>query len=504
MKAKKIVAVLLALMITVITGCNNDSKNPQDSGGEDNTAKASFSLLYCSNDTFNPYTLKTKVNMELCQLLYDPLVSLDNTFSPVYKLAESAVQNANVWTITLKNAVFSDNSPVKSEDVVYSFNFAKESPIYASAFSHVLEVTAEGNKVIFTLSSNDPFFVNLLNFPIIKTGSDDIRNEDSVLLPPIGAGRYVLNSDENGLEKNTNYYLSAPKYDNILLVDAPDSESVAHYVEVGATDLYYASAGNNDIFRMDGKKFSINQNRLVYLGVNLSNPTLNNIKVRYGISAAINREKIASTAYYNNAVATNGPFSPFFKETVGYQTIETSANNKIAIENLEQIGYNILDNTGIRMNENGNSLSFSLLINNDNPSHILAANLIKSQLFEAGIKITVNALSYSSYVSALQSGSFQLYLAEVKINNNFDFSPLITAGGSCAYGVTKENADASLTDIISKYKSGEASVSDVITAIGSQMPFIPICYRSGMIFYSKKLGTVNNASADDLFMFTQN
>ncbi len=504
MKAKKIIAVLLALTLFFITGCKGGNKNPQGSSGENGTDSATFTLLYCSNDTFNPYTLKTKVNMELCQLLYDSLVVLDNGFSPVYKLAEGAVQSGNVWTVTLKNAVFSDNSPVKSEDVIYSFNLAKANAVYSSSLSHVSSVSAEGSKVIFTLSSNDPFFVNLLNFPIIKSGSDNIRNEDSVLLPPIGAGRYVLNDTKTAIQKNANYYGAAPKWASISLVDAPDSESVAHYVEVGATDLYYASAGDSDIFRMDGKKFSINQNRLVYLGVNLSNPTLNNIKVRYGISAAINREKIVSTAYYGNAVAANGPFSPFFKETLGYQTIETSSNNKIAIENLEQIGYNILDNVGVRKNANGNSLSFSLLINKDNPSHTLAANLIKSQLSEAGIKISVKALSYSAYISALKSGSFQLYLAEVKINNNFDISPLITPGGNCAYGMTASNTDAGLTDIMNKYKSGQASVSDVITAVGSQMPFIPLCYRSGMIFYSENLGDVNDASADDLFKFTQN
>lgn len=491
------------MSLIFIFGCKEKTDNPSTDPNNSNSS-SSINLLYCSNDTFNPYTLKTKVNNELCQLLFDSLISLDNNFNPIYKLANSATQSGNIWTVTLKNTVFSDNSPITSDDVIYSFNLAKVHPSYAESLKNVSSVESDGNNIIFTLIKIDPYFVNLLNFPIIKSGSDNISNEDSVILPPIGVGRYLLNEEENGLTKNTNYYGEKPKYDNIHLVDAPDSESVAHYVEVGATDLYFASSSDSDIFRMDGKKFSINQNRLVYLGVNLANPILNNVKMRYALSSALSRDKIVTTAYYSNATAANGPLSPFFSETLGYQTIETSSNNKIAVENLEQIGYNKLDNLGIRRNANDTPLSFSLLINNDNPSHVLAANLIKTQLFEVGINITINALNYDRYVSALNSRSFQLYLAEVKISNNFDISPLITVGGSCAYGIIAEDTDSNLSDIVNKYSLGEASISDIITAVSSKMPFIPICYRSGMIFYNEKLGDVDNASADDLFIFFKN
>ncbi|MBE6728674.1 MAG: ABC transporter substrate-binding protein [Ruminococcaceae bacterium] len=505
MNARKIVALLLAVLLFCMTGCKNDPGSAQNGTNSENaTANTVITLLYCSNDTFNPYTVKTKINFELCQLLFDPLISLDNNFSPIYKLAQSAVQNGNTWTVTIKNAVFSDNSSIKGDDVVYSFNLAKNHSNFRSALKDVKSVTADGNTVTFTLNINDPYFINLLNFPIIKSGSDNIRNEDSVLLTPIGAGRYILDENQTSLIKNDKYYDKLPKYNSIALLNAPNSESVSHYASVGATDFYYSNATEGQIFRMDGKKFSINQNRLCYLGINMSNPILSNVKVRYAISAALNRSNIASTAFYGNAVAANGPFSPFFKETESYQTIESSDNNKIAIENLEQIGYNIIDNGGTRKNIHGTPLSFSLLINKENSSHALAAELIKAQLSNVGIKINITALNYNDYVAALNKKSFVLYLAEVKLNNNFDISPLVVAGGSCAYGIADDESNKSLTDIVNKYKSGQAVITDVITSVGSQMPIIPICYCSGMIFYSEKIDRLNNASADDLYMFIQN
>ena len=510
MKFYRLISVILIILLCfcMLLGCNNSKNGPESSSGKEQgevSSTDSINLLYCNNDTFNPYTLITKVNMELCQLLYDPLIVLDNSFEPIYKLAHSASMDGNSWTVVLKDAQFSDGSIVKGEDVVYSFNLAKSHSSYSSALAHTSSVEVDGAKIIFNLSYVDPYFINLLDFPILKAGSDNIRNEDSVLLAPIGAGRFILSDDESQLLRNENYYGDKSEYKTVNLINAPDSESVAHYVEVGATDFYYANINDGKIIRMDGKKFSVNQNRLIYLGVNMGNAMLSDVKVRYGISAALDRNKIVTTAYYDNAVAATGPFTPVWKATGSYQTIETSANIKIAIENLEQIGYNILDNSGLRKNKSGYPLSFSLLINRDNASQSIAAELIKKQLGDIGVGITVNALSFDAYTQALESSAFQLYLAEVKLNNNFDIGPLVLPGGSCAYSVADSNDEntTSFTDIIGKYRNGEVAISDVITSVGSQMPFIPICYRSGILFYSDSVSEVTDASTNDLFMHLQ-
>ena len=187
---------------------------------------------------------------------------------------------------------------------------------------------------------------------------------------------------------------------------------------------------------------------------------------------------------------------------------------------MEEIGYNKLDNSGYRYNANGKSLEFSLLINSENVSQQEAAKLIVSQLREVGIRVTVRALAYDDYLKALSAKSFQLYLAEVKINNNFDLSELVLPDGSCAYGIPA-SADSSeednteddnqstaygndLSELIKRYRGGTVSLSEVVSAVGAQMPFIPVCYRSGVLFYSNEIGEITNASNDDLFMSLEN
>ena len=196
---------------------------------------------------------------------------------------------------------------------------------------------------------------------------------------------------------------------------------------------------------------------------------------------------------------------------------------------MEEIGYNKLDTSGYRSNSAGKGLDFSLLINSENVSQQEAAKLIVSQLREVGIRITVRALPYQQYVDALSSGSFQLYLAEVKINNNFDISQLILPGGSCAYGIPgtasdvtdtdetgdengDENSDENgeviysndLSELVRRYRNGTVTLSEVVSAVGAQLPVIPLCYRSGVLFYSNDIGEIKAASADDLFMSLEN
>ena len=71
----------------------------------------------------------------------------------------------------MKNTVFTDGSPLTANDVVYSYNLARaSSTIYASNLYEVSSVAAADTyTVVFNLTRHDPFFVKLLDFPILKT-----------------------------------------------------------------------------------------------------------------------------------------------------------------------------------------------------------------------------------------------------------------------------------------------------------------------------------------------
>ena len=520
---KRILALILALCcVAALCGCSGeDGEQPgTDNSGEGTAAGENYiSIAYSSTDSFNPYTAKNSLNRELATLLFDPLYKVDESFNPVNVLAESGEISGTTCRITIKKATFSDGSAVTAADVVYSFNAAKKnSSKYAAQLATVTSAKAENDTtVVFSCGKADAYILNLLTFPIIKSGSDELKNEDNVSLPPIGCGRYILNIEQTALLKNAGWHGGEVEINEIRLVNAPDEESLSHSVEIGAVDMYYTDLSDCNILRMSGNRFNVTLNNLVYVGVNLQSNLLKNTYMRQAISAALNREKICETAFFTNAVPATGDFNPVWEPVKTIQSIQSSSNNEIAIENLKKIGYNDKSSAGYFVNANGNEISVRLLVNEENSFRNNAAELIVSQLASGGIKVILESAPYENYLQRLQEGQFDLYLAEVNILDNMDVSALLCEGGSVAYGIkyerdenTADENDASDTDkteapvatlqqVVEGFYSGQNNVADIAAMAISEMPIIPVCYRTGILFCSSKIGTEVDCYSSDIF-----
>ncbi|MBQ4119393.1 MAG: hypothetical protein IJD45_03285 [Clostridia bacterium] len=525
---KKVIAFLItAALILTLCGCDKNSmatnKKPSDNNGTETLEyKGSITLLYSKADTFNPYTAKTEVNRQLCKLLYEPLVKTDDDFEPHNCIAKSVKISKDICTVVLKSVKFSDGTKLTADDVVYSYKLAKKSKTsYKNKLYMVESVSVkDSNTVVFTLKKQDPYFANVLDFPVIKSGSDKKTDSDSVKFPPVGAGRYKLNKDNTVLTLNEHYFAKKSSIKKINLINSPDMESITHYIEIGATDIYFTDISDGEIPRMSGTKTNINLNNLVYIGVNHANKKLALENLRQAISSGIDRSEITKNAYFNNAMSCTGFFNPLWDDTKSLQNIQITANSQITVENLEEIGYNKLDSDGVR--RNGNSpLSFSLLVNKENSARVAAAKLIASQLKKQGIKITVVKTSFKEYKRRLKNGEFDLYLGEVKITENMDFSEMVLAGGSAAYGIKaqakkdtekeeevkggtenqkkKKSKTLTCAKVIKNFYKGKNSISDVAVTLQNDMPFIPVCYRTGVLFCNENIENLNMASLSDIY-----
>lgn len=537
MKIKQFLSILTAVAICLcIFGCENNpavTSSGTVSENKSQTVKTLdyITLLYSASDSFNPYTVKTEINRQLCMLLYQSLITLDNEFEPQYILAKTIDLKGKKCVITLNDAVFSDGSTVTADDVVYSCRLAMKSKgSYSKKLYEVKSVSAADSKTVeFTLNKTDHYFINLLDFPIIKSKSDTVTDSDSVLQPPIGSGRFKVSEDKKGLVINTKFSGKKGNIKKISLINAPDNESVTHYAQIGASDMFYSDISDGNILRISGNKFDINLNNLVYIGINRNNPTLNLYEIRQALSTGIDRTKICRDSYYNNAIAATGFFNPVWKATSSVQNIEITQNKEITIENLEKIGYNKLDSKGIRKKTNGDTLSFTLLVNSENRIRVAAANTIASQLLELGIKIKVIEKPFKQYRECLIKGDFQLFLGEVKLTDNMDISCLVIEGGSSAYGLydesdkkddksdknesvdksdgEKETEDNKIPDlsalapgeVVKGFYEGKNTITDIAAVLQNDMPFVPVCYRTGVLFCNDNIENIDSYSQSNIY-----
>ncbi|MBO5726496.1 MAG: ABC transporter substrate-binding protein [Clostridia bacterium] len=500
----RIIALLLCLSCLIglcACGSNGSSNKNKDEAAQNGGKNTTVSIAYNNTDSFNPYVAETSLNRNVAALIFDSLFYIDNDYNLQNNLADSYEINEKVCTVTLKSATFSDGTALTADDVVYSFNAAKNSSKrYKQQLKSIVDATANGNTVTFTCSKIDAYMVNLLTFPIIKKGSDKLTNEDKIAFPPIGCGRYTLSQDKTTLTANKKWHGGKLSIKTIRLINAPDQESLSHAVEIGAIDIYYTDLSDGTILRMSGTRQDVNLNNLVYVGINHSSSLMKNNNMRQAISAALDRKKICESAYFTNAVPATGIFNPAWEPTKSIQTIQTSANSEISIENLEEIGYNKKDNGVYYENANGDTITVRLLVNSENQFRLNLADMVVAQLKSVGIKVIVDKVSYKKYVTRLKQGNFDLYIGEVNILDNMDMTELLCAGGKAAYGIKKSDTTNKTTqNMIKSFYSGKATVADIAAYAISEMPIIPICYRTGVLLCCEDVTPVSQAYSGNIY-----
>ena len=548
MKHKKLTAFFLALLLFLCTGCKNEKADidasSSNASGLSIKASEQINMLYSSKDNFNPFTCKTNQNRVLTQLMYDSLIVLDNNYEPIYNIAESAEYKDKQLTVKLRTVRFSNGATVTAQDIVFSYETAKKfSSSYATSLKYAASATAlDNHTVTFKLFRDDPFFINLLTFPIIKYGSDTLKDSDNRELPPIGSGRYVLDIDKKQLFKNTFYTDGNFSIKTINLVDAPDSESVNQTVSTGAIDYFYTDLSDNTIPKMNGTSVDVPQSRLVFLGINPESPRLSNTYFRQAVSSALDRTEICSSAYFSKASPAKGPFPSNWKASENYQTIEVLPNSATFENNISEAGFNKKDEDGYYLQKNGNPISLTLLVSSENSCRYNAAEQIKKNLEDVGIKVNLKAVNEAKFKSLLSTKSYDMYLSEIRFENNMDLGGLVNLNSASALttapstsGIASFNAsysgatsrqntgstssavasstsspasnstnEAPVITLTTKeayngYYSGIYTVQDIITAFTAELPVIPVCFRSGLVIYSEKLGTGTTPIISDLF-----
>lgn len=245
-------------------------------------------------------------------------------------LAESwSVSDDNLmFDFTLREANFSDGSPVTADDVVFSLLRLRDDDESAQGWlvSGIESVEATGAlSVRITLSEPSAAFIPTLALyaaAIVPMSAFESGGETFGGMP-IGAGRFRLKSWERGsvmsLEPNPHYYGGAP--DNVEVVEyfvVPDANT--RILQVQASELDVAMGVPFAALPGLENNSSINihldaSTREDHLLLNHENDVLSNADVRRAIDMAINKDAIVQVVTFNNGVVANSPIpmgTPFY------------------------------------------------------------------------------------------------------------------------------------------------------------------------------------------------
>ncbi|MBL8825177.1 MAG: ABC transporter substrate-binding protein [Planctomycetia bacterium] len=299
----------------------------------------------------SPLTAITDADKMACRLLYEPLVGArhapsgsDGYFT---SLTESPRRIAKGWEFVLPTGLkWSDGSPVKSDDILRSYEFISQpgTPAFNPSLDNDgLFVVNQIDETRFTITFKAPVLDPLafLNFPILPSSRLPRDQSSSAAATafaknPLGTGPYMFASaegDEVIFKVNPHYQRASapqgPAIKEIRFIKYSDW-GVAHKALLDGRWQMLLDATSKEMDEITGNPQAVvftptetraadgsatpklTNPRIYYLGFNYRKPHFQKKEAREAISMAINRddiiEKIFRGKTRTNHASLNGPF----------------------------------------------------------------------------------------------------------------------------------------------------------------------------------------------------
>lgn len=418
-----IVTVIFIIIFAVFQVNSNNKKKNNNVTTEVKQAVFQDNIrLGISNlDTTNPLKTKNKQMMDIYQLVYEPLVSLDSQYKLNLCLAtEYAKTSANTYIVKIDNSIkWSDGSNLSANDVKYTVDLLKKvDNIYSENVKNIESVeTIDNNTVKFNLNTETCFFEYNLIFPIMCQNyynGEDFFTSSKI---PIGTGLYKVNlisSNQMVLERNDSYRKSDKMNKNIktIYINIYDEiGEVYNSFKIGNIDVMstYSTLYEDYIGTMGYYVKEFKGREYDFLSFNCNDSLMSDKNVRQAISYAIDKDNIVSTIY-NNKYNTSEYMLDY--GSFVYSNLGASAgyNPEKAKNILSNAGWNYTNN---RWRKNGRILYFTIGVNSSNHKRCEVAKNIKNQLESIGIVVNVWELSDGQYKYLLNNKSYQVLLTGV-------------------------------------------------------------------------------------------
>ncbi|MBO4853766.1 MAG: ABC transporter substrate-binding protein [Oscillospiraceae bacterium] len=498
---KRLVFLALAAFVILTACADPDSSDPNDpfgdmiglsssSDAQPDTALRSFSLPYFKNRTLDPITCPDGIHQTLGALLYDGLFTLDETLTLRPALATGYSYDAanREYTIALRSGItFSDGSPVSASDVVATLRRAQISERYAARLAEMVSVSGSGNTVYITLSTDCAGFASRLDIPIVKTGTED-------QMIPVGTGLYCCAEDDKGLYLTPNLHRwrqGTLPIARIALKDCKDEESLpyafnAQQIQLLACDLTGTTSAS---FSGSGEYIDAATTVMQYIGCNTGTGIFSDAALRAAVSAGIDRVGCVNAYLLGHGHAAQFPLSPVCALYPVSMEQTYSPDNYLAA--LEAAGYN----TGVLR-------TATLLVNEENPFRVHAARKIAADLSQYDIQISVSALPWEEYRTALTAGRYDLYYGECRLSADWDLTALLGEGGALNFSAY---ADEELTRLITEDRAANPdrrgdTMRALCARLQTQSPFVPISFKNiSMLLPSGALDGVIPTAANPFF-----
>ena len=510
---KKLIACILLITLTL---CSCAGPRPTEPAGNAPPPVAasggSLGVGVYNFDTYNPIVTQSLSMTQVSAFLYDGLMRKKSDFGMEPSLAESysVSDNGLIYTFNLRRGVtWHDGGGFDAYDVEYTVKMIQElknSP-YKVRFDNV-SATRRADKYTFIITLKEPNagFINLMDFPIIKNGTNCKDGLKEYIPVGTGAYQYTPSSLNRSIKlvRNESYIAGEkPLIDEVIIKQVPDKNALTTALEVREVGAAPFTAQELMSYNPKGNLYTVSypNNQLTFLGVNTTDGALSSAAVRRALSYAIGREEIRKNIFFGRGESVCVPVAPgsyLFKDI--YRLEESGER---AVELLTEAGYHAGTDGVMQKEESGERLRFDLLVNRDNEKRVAIAEKIKNSLKEIGAEVNIVSVSFADYESRIKQGRYDLFLGEVKIGDDLDLS--IFAGQNARYSVyASERIDRLLgaCKAATNMESFSASYQELEEAFLEETPIIPLIMGTDALVLNSNVQGVEPPANGNVFANT--
>jgi peptide/nickel transport system substrate-binding protein len=504
--------LLVALMTAALAACGASS-----SGNTTNhvlTAVCSVGGSY--TEDMSPFS--PNANCGVDGLLYENLEYVNGPtgqVTPMLATGYSWSPDNKTLTFTIRSGVkWSDGKAFSAADVAFTFNLLKQYPD-ADAFGlwqTLSSVTASGNSVVMTFQAVAPTLLPDIQGTYIvpqhlwANVGDPAKYINS---SPVGTGPMKLKSfsaQNITYVKNSTYWqASKVQVDTLNYPIVASNDAALEKIAAGQADwtaVFDAGVQSLFVSKDPAHNFSAPIPVVpVEIVPNLKDPLLSQLPVRQAISAALDRQEMATSgeAGFEQPASPTGLIpgqekylDPKYNGTLpAFPAASASAADQI----LQQAGFK-KGSDGIYADSHGRKLNFSVTVPGDYSDYVADLGIAVQNLKAAGIGLTLNKVSDDAFRTDRATINFQLLMTGSFFGPTpyYYFEPLLHSthiGGANGTNWSGWN-DKTTDQMLNQYASStDAStqvqdIQQLSNIMANQLPVIPVLDAVQFFEYSTK------------------
>ncbi|HVN19020.1 MAG TPA: ABC transporter substrate-binding protein [Dongiaceae bacterium] len=343
-------------------------------------------------------------------LIFDDLLSRGNDLNVAPGLAEHwDIPDPLTYVFHLRPGVkFHDGRRLTARDVKWTFDSLLQGKIRstkAATYKYVDHIDAPDDATV-TFHMKEPDSTLLWNISDGAVGVVPYGSGDEMTLHPIGSGPFKFVSAETDreviLEGNDQYWGGPPKLARVRFAVVPDETTEALELRKGSGDATINSLTPDTVVTLEGNRnIAVEHSggtRLAYLGFNLRDPILKDVRVRQAIAYALDRRPMIEYLWRGLAEPARSILPAqswaYNGDVPGYEHDPQKAETL-----LDDAGYPAV---------NGVRFHITMKTSTDANTRLMVA-VMQQQLREVGIALDIRSFEFATFFSDVQHGAFQMY-----------------------------------------------------------------------------------------------